>query len=75
LVINGRRGPWSCEGSIPQYRGMPGPGIGVGDLGSRGSRDGIGDFLERKLGKGITFEIYIKKISNKNFKKENSMCP
>jgi hypothetical protein len=20
--INGRRGPWSCEGSMPQYRGI-----------------------------------------------------
>jgi hypothetical protein len=26
LDINGRRGPWSCEDSMPQYRGMPGPG-------------------------------------------------
>jgi hypothetical protein len=22
------KGPWSFEGSISQYRGMPGPGIG-----------------------------------------------
>jgi hypothetical protein len=22
--ISGRRGPWSCEGSMPQCRGMPG---------------------------------------------------
>ena len=35
--------PWSCEGSRPQYRGMPGPGMGVGGLGSR-ARRGIGDF-------------------------------
>ena len=26
LVINGRRGPWSCEGSMPHYRWMTGPG-------------------------------------------------
>ena len=26
VVINGRRGLWSCEVSMPQYRGMPGPG-------------------------------------------------
>jgi hypothetical protein len=26
LVINGRRGPWSSEGSMPHYRGMAGPG-------------------------------------------------
>jgi hypothetical protein len=37
----GRR---SCEGSMFQYRGMPGPGMGVGRLGSRGRREGIGDF-------------------------------
>jgi hypothetical protein len=24
LVGHGRRGPRSCEGSMPQYRGMPG---------------------------------------------------
>jgi hypothetical protein len=41
LVINGRRSPRSCEGSILQYRGMPGPGMGVGVLGSRGRGDGI----------------------------------
>ena len=26
--------PWSCEGSMPQYRGMPGPGMGVGGFGA-----------------------------------------
>jgi hypothetical protein len=30
---------------------------GVGGLGSRKRKEGIGDFLERKLGKGITFEM------------------
>jgi hypothetical protein len=24
--IHGRRGPWSCKGSMPQCRGMPGQG-------------------------------------------------
>jgi hypothetical protein len=28
--------PWSCDSSMPQYRGMLGPGMGVGRLGSRG---------------------------------------
>ena len=32
---------------------------------SRGSRDAIGGFWRENLGKGITFEIYTKKISNK----------
>jgi hypothetical protein len=42
---------------MPQNRGIPGPGMGVGVLGSR--RRGRGDrgFLEGKLGKGITFEM------------------
>ena len=43
-VINGRRVPTSCEGSMPQYRGMRGPGMGVGRLGSRGWGKGLGDF-------------------------------
>jgi hypothetical protein len=33
-----------CEDSMPQYRGMPGPGMGVGGLGRKGRREGIGDF-------------------------------
>jgi hypothetical protein len=44
LVINGRKGPWSCEGSMPLYRGMPGPGMGVGGLRGRGRGKRIGDF-------------------------------
>jgi hypothetical protein len=43
-VINRRRGPWSCEGSMPQYRGMPGPGNMSGWVGDRRNRDKIGDF-------------------------------
>ena len=45
-------GPWSCEGSIPQYRGMPGPG-------SRSGWDGgtYRGFGEGRLGKGIIFEM------------------
>jgi hypothetical protein len=35
----------------PLYRGMPGPGMGMGRLGSRGRREVIGDFH-----KGITFK-------------------
>jgi hypothetical protein len=56
MVIKGRRGPRSCEGSKPQYRGMPGPGMGVGRLGRRG-REGDRGFSAGKLGKGITFEV------------------
>ena len=73
LDINGKRGPGSCEGSMPQCRGMPGQGMGVGGLVSSGWGDGIGFFffLEGKPGKGVTFEMEIKKISNKK-EKENA---
>jgi hypothetical protein len=40
---------------MPQYRGMPEPGMGVGGLERRGRRDR--GFLEGKPGKGITFEM------------------
>jgi hypothetical protein len=32
---------------MPQYRGMPGPGMGVGELGIKGREEGIGDFWRR----------------------------
>ena len=35
---------WSCEGSMPQCKGMPGKGNGSGWVGEQGERDGIGDF-------------------------------
>jgi hypothetical protein len=42
---------------MPQYKRMPGPGMGVGGLGSRGRGEKIRDFSEGKQGKGITFEM------------------
>jgi hypothetical protein len=42
--VNRRRGPWSCEGSIPQYRGTPWPGSGSGSIGEQGTGERIGDF-------------------------------
>jgi hypothetical protein len=57
VVINGRRGPWSCEGSVPQYRGMPGPGSGSGWVGEQGEGRGNRGFSEQKPGKVITFEM------------------
>jgi hypothetical protein len=47
--INGKRGPWSCEGLMPQSRGC-----WVGEL-WEGERNR--EFSEGKPGKGITFEI------------------
>jgi hypothetical protein len=54
---HGRRGPWSCEGSMPQYRGMPGPGSWNGWVGEQGKGGGNRGFSERKLGKGTVFEM------------------
>jgi hypothetical protein len=55
LDINGKRGPWSCEGLIPQCRGIPRREVGVCGLVSR--ERGNRGFSEGKPGKGITFEM------------------
>jgi hypothetical protein len=39
-VINGRIDPCSCEGSMPQYRGMPRPGRASGWAGVQGEQGG-----------------------------------
>ena len=44
-VFNGRKGPWSCEGSRPQCRECQDRVAGVGGLVSRGMGDAIGSFL------------------------------
>ena len=41
---------------MPQYRGMPGPGNRSGWVGDQGW-GGDREFSEKKLGKGITFEM------------------
>jgi hypothetical protein len=56
-VINERRGFWSCEGSMPQYRRMPGPGSRSRWVGEQGKWEEDRGFLEGKLGKGIKFEM------------------
>jgi hypothetical protein len=48
LNINGRIGPWSCEGFMPQCREMPGPGSRSGWVCEQG---------EGKPGKRTTFEM------------------
>jgi hypothetical protein len=45
------------EGSMPQYRGVPGPGSRSGWVGEQGEEGGDREFSGVKLGKGITFEI------------------
>jgi hypothetical protein len=57
LDMNGRRGPWSYEGSMSQCRGMPGQGSRSGWVDEQGEGGWDRRFLEGKLGKGITFEM------------------
>jgi hypothetical protein len=45
---NGRGGPWSCEGLIPQCRGMPGLGGSSGWVGEHPQRSSV-----RRLGIGV----------------------
>ena len=74
--INGRRDPWSCEGLMPQSRGIQGQGGRSGWVGehphrSRGMGNGIRGFW-RGNWKGVyklLFETEINKITNKTFKK------
>ena len=42
---------------MPQCREMPGPGSRSGWVGEHGEAGGDRGFLERKLGKEITFEM------------------
>jgi hypothetical protein len=48
---------FSCEGSMPQYREMPGPGTRSGWVVEQGEGEGDRESSEGKLGKQITFEI------------------
>jgi hypothetical protein len=48
---------WSFEDSMPRCREMPGPGSRSGWVVEQGEGEGRRGFSERKLGKGITFEI------------------
>ena len=62
--IKGRGGPGTCEGLLLPDRGMPGQwgrsgpvGRGVFSLVEAGGVGCDGEFLERKPGRGITFEM------------------
>ena len=55
--INRRRGPWSCESSIPQCKGMLGSGSKSGWFGEQAEGGGIRGFSEGKPGKRISFEM------------------
>jgi hypothetical protein len=47
----------SARSSMPQCRGMPGPGSRSGWVGEQGEGGGDRGFSEGKPGKGITFEM------------------
>ena len=57
VYINGRRGPVSYEGCMPQCGGMPGPESRSGWVGEQGEGIEEGIFSEGKPEKGITFEM------------------
>jgi hypothetical protein len=57
LVINGRRGPWSCEDFISQCRRIPGLGSESGWVGEQGEAGGDRGLLEGKPGKEITLKM------------------
>jgi hypothetical protein len=64
-VINGKRGLCPVEALCPNVGECQDQEAGVGRLVSRGA----GDLLEGKPGKAITFEMQIREIYNKKFKK------
>jgi hypothetical protein len=47
LIINGRRVPWSYEGSMLLCKGMPGPGSVSELVDDQGKEDGTGGFLRQ----------------------------
>jgi hypothetical protein len=57
LFINGKRGSWSCENFIAQYRVLTEPERGSGWFGEQRERGKEWGVLEGKLEKGITFDM------------------
>ena len=58
---------------MPRCRGMPGEQSGNGWVSGQGEGGWDNGFLEGKLEKGITFEMQVKKISNKNNNNKESI--
>ena len=50
--INERRGPWPCEGSMPQCRGMPGQGSRSGWVSEQGEEGWEMGLFRREMRKG-----------------------
>lgn len=48
-VINGKRGPWPCDGSMSQCRGVLGPGSGREWGGEQGEARKVGNSIARQL--------------------------
>jgi hypothetical protein len=56
---------------MPQYRGMPGPGMGVCWLGTWEGRRGDRGFSEEKLGMGIILKCKFNKTNKNKIQKRN----
>jgi hypothetical protein len=50
---------------MSQYRGIPGPGSRSVWVGEQWEGRGYREFSERKLGKGLAFEMEMKRTCNK----------
>jgi hypothetical protein len=57
--INGRRGPWSCEGLMPQCRGMQKVWGGRGWVGGDHPHRGKGEGRERSCGMGDVLASFV----------------
>jgi hypothetical protein len=69
LDINGRRGPWSCEGLMSHVGQCQDRETGrSGWVDEQGNRGWDRGFSEEKQGKGIRFEMFHYKISNERKK-------
>ena len=57
MDISERRGPWSCKGSLPQGRRMPGQGSESQWVSEQGEGGWDRGFSEGTRGKEIAFEM------------------
>ena len=57
--VEERKGPWTCEGSVPHGREMPHQGSRIGSrwVREQGEKEWDRRFSEGKPGKGIAFEM------------------
>ena len=68
--INRRRGPWSCEDSMSQCRGISGYRSGSGWVSEQGEGEWGKEGFREEMRKGDKICSVIKKTSNKKGSKE-----